>query len=204
MHLSRIWSTRPALVPLFLMLRLFIVTPLPLCRWGQRIWETADCWLTRLRFYLILPSVEYYRDPFQNLDHRLTAGVGIGYDLVARPNLEWTITTGPAYQKAWYESAQPGEPTESSAAALSFGSRFDWDINKRVDLILDYRGQFTSKEVGETTHHFVTTLSLELTKRFDLDITFTWDRITQPKVGADGVQPKPDDYRLVFGLGVDF
>ena len=59
-------------------------------------------------------------------------------------------------------------------------------------------------EVGETTHHSVSTLSLELTKRFDLDVSFIWDRITNPKVGADGVQPKPDDFRLVVGLGVDF
>jgi hypothetical protein len=47
-------------------------------------------------------------------------------------------------------------------------------------------------------------LSLELTKRFDLDVSFVWDRISNPKVGADGVEPKPDDFRLVVGLGVDF
>jgi hypothetical protein len=31
-----------------------------------------------------------------------------------------------------------------------------------------------------------------------------WDRTAKPKVGVDGVQPKPDDFRLVVGLGVDF
>ena len=170
---------------------------------NQRVNTEFDRWLSR-RVYLILPNAEYYTDPFQNLKMRLTGGVGVGYDLISRPNLEWNITAGPAYQYAWFESAEPGEPTEKGNAAMTYGSRFDWDITRRIELILEYRGQFTSKEVGETTHHAVSTLSLELTKRFDLDVSLTWDRISQPKVGSDGIEPKPDDFRLVLGLGVDF
>jgi len=170
---------------------------------NNRVNTEFDRWLSR-RLYLVVPFAEYYQDPFQNLEHRVTAGVGVGYDLISRPLMEWNITAGPAYQKAWFESAQPGEPTEKGTGALSFSSRFDWDITHRIELILEYRGQYTSREVGETTHHSVSTLSLELTKRFDLDVSFTWDRITQPKAGADGVEPQPDDFRLVVGLGVDF
>jgi hypothetical protein len=50
----------------------------------------------------------------------------------------------------------------------------------------------------------ISTLSLELTKRFDLDLSFVWDRISNPKAGADGITPKQDDFRLIVGLGVDF
>ena len=170
---------------------------------NHRVNTEFDLWLSR-RFYLVLPSAEYYKDPFQNLEHRVTAGVGVGYDLIDRPNLEWNITSGPAYQYAWFDSAEPGEPTEKGAAALTFGSRLTWDITHRIKWILEYRGQYTSREVGETTHHGVSTLSLELTKRFDLDVSFVWDRISNPKVGSDLVEPKPDDFRLVVGLGVDF
>ena len=170
---------------------------------NHRVNGEFDLWLSR-RFYLVVPSAEYYKDPFQNLAHRLTLGVGIGYDLIDRPNLNWNITTGPAFQKAWFESSQPGEPREKQSAALTFGSRFDWEITHRIDLILEYRGQYTSRQVGETTHHSVSTLSIELTKRFDLDVSFVWDRISNPKVGADGARPTPDDFRLVVGLGVDF
>lgn len=162
-----------------------------------------DVWLSQ-RFYLVLPSAEYYKDPFQNLEHRITVGVGIGYDIIDRPNMEWNITTGPAYQDARFESNLPDEPSEKQSGALTFGSRFDYDITPRIELILDYRGQYTSKEVGETTHHAVNTLSIELTRRFDLDISFVWDHISQPKTGEDGVQPDPDDYRLVVGIGLDF
>ena len=170
---------------------------------NHRVNSEFDLWLSR-RFYLVVPSVEYYKDPFQNLAHRVTAGGGVGYDLIDRPTLEWNITTGPAYQYAWFESAEPGEPIQKGTAALTFGSRFKWDITHRIKWLLEYRGQFTSREVGETTYHGVSTLSLELTKRFDLDVSFIWDRITQPKIGADLIQPKPDDFRLVVGLGVDF
>jgi len=170
---------------------------------NHRVNAEFDLWLSR-RLYLLLPFVEYYKDPFQNLAHRLTGGVGVGYDIVDRPKLEWSVTTGPAYQQVWYESSQPGEPTEKGTAALVFGSRFDWDITSRIELILEYRGQYTSREAGETTHHGVATLSIELTKVFDLDVSLVWDRINNPKVGADGVQPKPDDFRLIVGLGLDF
>jgi hypothetical protein len=96
------------------------------------------------------------------------------------------------------------DPTEKGTAALAFSSRFKWDIAHRTKLTLEYRGQYTSREVGETTHHGVGTLSFELTKRFDLDVSFIWDRISDPKVGADKIQPQPDDFRLTVGLGVDF
>jgi len=170
---------------------------------NTRVNSEFDLWLSR-RFYLILPQLEYYRDPFQNLEHRVTAGGGAGYDLIDHPNLEWNISTGPAYQYAWFEPTQPGDAMEKGTAALVFGSRFDWDITQRIELIMEYRGQYTSREVGETTHHAVGTLSLELTKRFDLNVSLIWDRISNPKVGLDGVQPQPDDFRLVVGVGAHF
>lgn len=170
---------------------------------NHRVHGEFDLWLSR-RLFLMLPFAEYYKDRFQNLDHRLTVGAGVGYDLIDRPALEWNITAGPAYQMNWFDSVPPGEEETKGAAALVFGSRFDWDITQRIDLILEYRGQFTRREIGETTHHGVSTLELELTKRLDLDISFIWDRINNPRAGADGVEPKRDDFRLVLGLGVDF
>jgi len=170
---------------------------------NSRVNTEFNLWLSR-RLYLQLPFAEYYTDPIQNLAHRVTLGVGAGYDLIDRPNLNWNLTTGPAYQYAWFDSSQLGEPTKKGTAALTFGSRFDWDITHRIKWIVEYRGIYTSKEVGESTHHGVSTLSLEVTKRFDLDVSFVWDRISNPKVGDNNVQPKPDDFRLVVGLGVDF
>ncbi len=170
---------------------------------NHRVNGEFDLALSR-RLYAVLPFAEYYRDPFQNLARRLTVGAGVGYSLIDRPNLEWAVATGPAYQHASFDSAQPGEPTTKGAGALIFGSRFDWEISRRIDLLVENLGQYTSRKVGETTHHTVSTLSLEMTRRLNLDVSFVWDRIAVPKVGANGVRPQPDDYWLVVGLGVDF
>lgn len=170
---------------------------------NHRVNSEFDWWLSR-RFFLILPFGEYYTDPFQNLAHRVTAGLGAGYDLIDRADLEWNLTMGPAYQKAWFESVAPGELSVKQTAALVFGSEFDWEITHRVDWLVQYRGQFTRREVGETTHHAVSTLSLDVTRRLDLDVSLVWDRISVPKAGADGRTPKPDDFRLIVGAGVEF
>jgi len=170
---------------------------------NHRVNSEFDLWLSR-RLYLVVPYLEYYRDPFQNLDSRITGGVGVGYDILYTPTVEWNVTTGPGYQVVRFDSAQPGEPIEKSNGALTFGSKLDWDITRRLEFILEYRGQYTSKEVGETTHHAVATFSVDVTKQLDLDVSLTWDRISNPKIGADGIEPKPDDLRLIVGLGLDF
>jgi hypothetical protein len=170
---------------------------------NHRVNAEFDRWLSR-RFYLILPFLEYFEDPFQNLAHRATVGIGAGYDLVDRQNLEWSLTAGPAYQHVWFDSSLPGEAMEKDAAALVIGTRLDWKMTRKIDLILEYQGQYTRREVGETIHHGVGTVSFGLTKSMDLDISCVWDRIADPKVGDDGVQPKPDDYRLIVALGVEF
>jgi hypothetical protein len=170
---------------------------------NHRVNTEFDYWLSR-RLYLILPQAEYFRDSFQNIAHRLTLGGGVGYDLVDRPGLEWNVSTGPAYQRTWSDSVQPGEPQARDAVALTFGTKFDWEISQRVDLILEYRGQYTRREVGESFHHGVATLEIELTKRLDLDVSFVWDGIQQPRPDSGGVVPKQDDFRLTVGLGVEF
>jgi putative salt-induced outer membrane protein YdiY len=170
---------------------------------NHRVNTEFDLWLSQ-SLYLILPFAEYYKDIFQNLQHRYTGGVGVGYDIIDRHDLEWTVTAGPAYQYSIFDSVAPGQDESQGSAALAFGTRFDWDITRRVELLLEYRGQLTSREIGETTHRGVVTFSVDITRRFDLDVSLVWDRISNPKVDADGTQSKPDDFRLMVGLGVDF
>ena len=57
---------------------------------------------------------------------------------------------------------------------------------------------------GVTTCRSGVMLSPELTKRFNVDVSLVWDRVFNPNVGPAGLQPKPDDFRLVVGMGVDF
>jgi hypothetical protein len=71
-------------------------------------------------------------------------------------------------------------------------------------LIFDYRAQYTRPEDGETTHHTVTTLSIEMTKRFDLDLSLVWDRVEHPETLDDGTTPEKDDYYMIASLALDF
>ena len=54
-----------------------------------------DHFLSR-RLYTRVPDIEYFRDPLQNLSHRLTVGAGVGYDLVKTPRTEWNVTVSPS------------------------------------------------------------------------------------------------------------
>lgn len=107
---------------------------------NHRVNTEFDHRLSR-RFYLILLSAGCYNDAFQHLGHRITAGVCAGYDLLDRPNLNLNTTTGPACQYAWFQSADPAQPLQKGAAALNFGSHFDWDITRRIKRIVESRGQ---------------------------------------------------------------
>jgi hypothetical protein len=170
---------------------------------NHRLNTELDIWQSQ-HFYWVGPLLEYLRDPFQNIESRMTAGLGVGYDVVDRPHMEWTVSTGPAYQRTRFVSAQLNEPTSKSAAAWSVKSHFEWDINDPIELIFDYRGQYTSREVGETTHHAVGTVKMELTDYLNIDLSVVWDRISNPKIGSDGIQPKADDYRAIIGLELNF
>ena len=124
---------------------------------NNRVNTEFDLWLSR-RFYLILPFAEYYTDPFQNIKHRATLGAGVGYDLIDRPKLEWNITAGPAFQQTWFESSQPGEATKKGAAAVVFGSRFDWIqlrsgewLKGQFKVMQDRKLEFDSEELKDLT-----------------------------------------------------
>jgi hypothetical protein len=83
-------------------------------------------------------------------------------------------------------------------------TRFDTELTQRLDFIAEYRGQLTGQKAGNDTHHAVTSLEFEIHKRLKLDLSFVWDRISNPQTESGGVTPTPDDFRLITSLGVDF
>jgi putative salt-induced outer membrane protein YdiY len=162
-----------------------------------------DKWISN-RFYLVIPTAEYYSDPLQNIGDRTTVGAGVAYELFNTPRLEWNVYGVPGYQWLRYTSTQPGEPLRREGVAMGLGSRLEWDITKDIDLTLEYQGQFASKSAGDSTHHASSRLSVDLTRRLEIDLSFIWDRTVSPPQTADGTRPESDDYRLVFGLSFEF
>jgi putative salt-induced outer membrane protein YdiY len=170
---------------------------------NQRASESFDFFLTR-RFFLRVPQAEFYHDPFQNIEGRLTAGGGVGYYLIDKPKVEWLVSGGPAYQYIRFDTVQPGEPEEQSTPAFVFQSSLEVELTKRIDFELDYHLIVASEESGGATHHATATLEIDLTRRLDLDLTFFWDRIGNPQADSSGLVPKKDDYRLNLSLGLKF
>lgn len=170
---------------------------------NQRGRAQFDYFLSR-RLFARLPDIEYYHDPFQNIQHRLTVGAGAGYDIFHTPRLEWDVTASPSYQHNWFYSTTNNQSTSASAVAFVFGTHLDVELTKRLDLIFDYTAQLTGHQEGDNNHHAVATLEFEIRKHLKLDVSFTWDRIASPATESDGKTPKSDDFRLTTGLGVTF
>jgi putative salt-induced outer membrane protein YdiY len=166
---------------------------------NQRISAGWDLYATRSFFWSPFFG-EYYRDPFQNIDQRLTVGAGLGYTIIDTGKIEWNVSGGPAYQSIRYISVQPGQDDKISGGAAVFATDYDQEITSKLDFIFNYNMTAANSDLGGYTHHMLISLESEITNSFDFDVSFMWDRVGQPTTDADGNTPKPDDYRFMIGI----
>jgi len=170
---------------------------------NHRLNASLDKYVTRNFFYTPI-FVEYYRDIFQNIEKRLTAGIGIGYTIINTPKTEWNVSSGPSYLSTKYVSVLPGEELEVDSGSLALTTNVDIEINNKIDFIYKYNIQLSSEEAGGYTHHMIATFENELTSEFDLDVSFVWDRINSPTIDDRGEEPEPDDLRFVLGVSYSY
>jgi len=166
---------------------------------NNRLGASHNIYATRYFFYTPV-FAEFYRDPFQNIDQRITAGLGLGYTIFDTGKYEWNVNGGPAYVGTKYISVQPGEEQKVEAGALVLATDFDAELTKALDFIFKYNIQAKEAEAGGYTHHMIATFESEITGSLDFDISMIWDRISQPATDANDNTPKPDDYRLTVGV----
>jgi len=170
---------------------------------SQRVTGKYDIFKTR-KFFWSPVFGEYFSDPFQNIGNRITLGAGLGYHIINTSKTKWEVTGGAAIQYLQYDSVEAGEDSDNRTPALVAGTNYETEITKKIDFIGSYSFQIVDEEAGTFTHHTVATLETELTKILDFDVTFIWDRIKNPRPASDGTVPEQDDFRLLFGLGIDF
>ncbi len=170
---------------------------------NQRASGTWDRFRSRRLFWTPL-FVEWYRDPFQNIASKYAVSVAVGYTIVDTPSIEWQVSGGPGVAFTEFSDTPAGEPVNESDATVVIGTVLDSALTRRIDLVFDYRGTFTSAASGGYLHHMITTFEIELVRRLDLDIVWVWDRIQKPRAGADGVVPARDDHRMSLLLGLSF
>lgn len=170
---------------------------------NHRIYTKFDYFMTQ-RFYWTILGVEAYRDPFQNIDHRLTPATGAGYFIFDEGDLEWEAGGLFGWQYTKYDSVATGEDDSDSTGAVIAYSNYEMEVTSDVDFNLDYRVAFISSDLGEANHHAETGLSVDLGSNLDLNVMFVWDRVGDPQRDSSGELPEKNDYRFTVGLELEF
>ena len=170
---------------------------------NHRISATSDRFLTRKYFWRPIFG-EYYRDPFSNIDSRVTVGTGAGYTIIDTSRTNWEITGGPGYQTTRFISVQPGQNIKKTTPALVVTTDYDIELNSKLDFIYNYNITWVDKASGGYTHHMVTTFESEIIGSLDFDVSLIWDHISKPTASDDGTVPLQDDLRLTVGIGYEY
>jgi hypothetical protein len=147
---------------------------------------------------------QYFRDPFQNVEHQGTLETGLGYDLMDTGKVDWDMYGAVGVNRVRRVSVEPGQPKDSTSPSYSFGTDFEIELASWIDYLLSCQMTFLDEESGSYQHHLLTTLSTDLIGDIDLDVSFVWDRTEDPPPGAGGIPPEQDDFRLLVGVGFEF
>ncbi|WP_457744241.1 DUF481 domain-containing protein [Sulfurimonas sp.] len=169
----------------------------------HRLNQKYDIYLTRNFFWTPLFS-EYYSNIFQNITQQITLGVGIGYTIVHKNEIEWDVSGGPAYLSTHYVTVTQQGVKNPNSLALELSTRFEYKLSNKTDIIYKYRFAVTDKDSGAYKHHMLLTFENEILDWLDFDITTLWDRTEIPVRASDGVLPQKDDYQLLLGFAIEF
>ena len=170
---------------------------------NQRVNALYDIRVSRHTFVRPLQA-EYFRDPLANIDYRITGGMGIGYYLFDEDELVWNVAAGPGGQYKRFVTVEAGQDDSTSTLAAVLQSYFKVDVTRRTDLILSYQGFAVSQDAGRYSHLVVVGAAYEIKRHLDLDVSFAWDYLLDPRADSDGTIPARSDFRLTTGLGVRF
>lgn len=169
---------------------------------NHRVNSYFDVFLSR-KLFVRPVFAEYYRDRFQNLEHQITLGAGLGYHIIDTSKTEWDISAGPAYKYTRFTSVLPGEDATAQTPAFVFMTDYDTELTGWMDFLATYRLNLLNQESGTYTHHAVVGVEIELTSVLDLDVSLVWDRVQRPRARADNTFPERDDFSLRLGVGID-
>ncbi len=152
-----------------------------------------DVFLTR-EFFLRLPQLEAFKDQFQNIDYRVTPGILVGYDIIDRNRLKWTVRGGPGSQVTKFFEPLAGTPGRTEDGVLLFATDAQWEATTKIDLY----GEYTlAVPVSGNNNNMRLTLGtdIEVWGSLDFDIKFILDRQSDPARLSDGSLPENNDIR---------
>lgn len=157
-------------------------------------------WFLNHKIFLRAMDFEHLSDESLNIDYRISYGVAAGYHLIDSKITSWDVNIGPSYQKTKFIDVGDTE----TSPGLVLGTDLSYEITGDIDFETSYQVKLVNEASGKYIHHFETGLEIELTKRFDLDLTFYFDRTETPHADENDNIPEQNDYRFVVSLGYDF
>jgi hypothetical protein len=170
---------------------------------NQRLKGQWDHFITDRVFVKPL-FVEWYRDPFQNLDSQITAGAEAGYQIFDTRRTEWQVAGGLAYQEKQWVGVEAGEEANPSSGVIVGSTSFEQEWTSAIDFKFDYTFYLIQESAGRYIHHAMVSIETEWTDVLDLDVSLYWDRTQSPQAAPDGTLPDQDDFRMVVALGIEF
>ena len=170
---------------------------------NHRLNASYDYFKTRYFFYTPV-FAEYFRDPFTNIDSRVTVGTGLGYTVIDDAKTELSFGAGPAFVKTKFVSVAAGESASETTPAAVLRTNYNYELSSSIDFIANYNIQVVNKDSGGYTHHIILTVESEITGALDFDTSFIWDRTAHPTQAEDGTTPETNDYRVTFGISYTY
>ena len=147
---------------------------------------------------------QYFRDPFQNIEHQFTLETGVGYEITDTSRTEWDVWSAVGVNAVRRVSVESGQPSKIRSPALSLGTDFDTELTSWMYYLFSFQMTFLDEDSGEYQHHLLTTLSTDIIRNIDFDVSVVWDRTASPPPDAQGNFPEKDDFRLMVGISFDF
>jgi len=147
---------------------------------------------------------DVYHAPLKNIRLQSQLASQVGYIVLEQDAIEWELAVGPSWQRTRFDEVDQGSSSTESSFGVSFSSRLEYDLSRDIEFNHDYQMTLTQRKVGGYQHHNLFNLAIDITDDLDLDIDFIWDYTQYPTADADGISPKKNDYRLAFGIGLDF
>jgi len=161
-------------------------------------------WFFNQKVFFRAMDFEHFSDEFLNIDYRVSYGVAAGYHVIDTKKISWDVSAGPSYQKTHFKDVSADESNSETSPGLALGTDFSYEVTSDIDFDASYQVKFVNDVSGKYIHHFETGLEVELTRKFDLDLTFYIDRTEIPHADDNGNIPEQNDYRFVVSLGYDF
>lgn len=169
---------------------------------NHRVNSHYDSFLSSKLFWRVY-AAEYHRDTFKNIDTELSIASSFGYDLIRTTKTEWDVTGGLGVLYKRFVSVEVGKEIDDVSPFIVFGTKYDAEVTKWMDYLADFQLRITDEDSGRYNYHLTTTLSSDLSRDLDLDISLVWDRVEEPQPIFDGSVPEKNDFQLIMGVSYD-